>query len=251
MPAGTQWPTGCNLKWRAAAAHVMRVYKEPWFWMEPDCVPLKASWASEIEAGYQRQPRKFMGPFVRQDTKPELPPVSMPAVAVYSNDAVTILGRFCGARQSFDMIREVCNEVLPRSTETKLIQHFWGKAYNESPTFENAGTLARLNPDAVLFHRCKDASLINLLREQAGLPLEEEFKDNGNTTPPPHEPEPVIEDGAEGITPAAVVPAEPPQSPIVRKATGQRRAASGNALVSVFGGQQTLTSGEGRVAVEN
>lgn len=259
IPAGTQWPMGCNMKWRAAAMHVLRAYKEPFFWVEPDCVPLRSTWAQDIAENYRTQPRKFMGPFVRQETQPALPKVSMPAVAVYSNDAITILGRFCGARQSLDMV--AADEIIPRATETSLIQHFWGKAYDQPPTFENEGALLKLQMGAVLFHRCKDGSLINLLRRQAGLP-EEEVPANGHGPVPAQEAAPIVEDGAEVAAPAmmsALVGVGAPEvsddlkaaapAVITRRGPG-RPPKNGPALMSVFGGQKSLGKGEGRIATE-
>lgn len=61
--------------------------------------------------------------------------------------------------------------VVPQATNTPLIQHFWGKK-NLPPTFApeklpdspvNTFTLANLNPDAVVFHRNKDVTLLREL----------------------------------------------------------------------------------------
>jgi hypothetical protein len=54
---------------------------------------------------------------------------------------------------------------LRHTHETKLIEHLWGTD-NVPPTFPLIDDLKRIPKEAALFHRCKDGSLIDRLREQ-------------------------------------------------------------------------------------
>jgi hypothetical protein len=57
-------------------------------------------------------------------------------------------------------------EMLPKAHRTALIQHVFNIS-GSPPTFPNQESLRLLQPGAVLFHRCKDMSLIARLRERA------------------------------------------------------------------------------------
>lgn len=143
-------------------------------WLEPDCVPLKPNWLLEIEAEYEICPMKFMGPLIKSD-QPNMPAVHLTGCSVYPNDAWEIYrDRKPLQTDNVAWDIEAAPAVVPRSLDTKLIQHFWGKQ-DQPPVFvesraanspENHVTLHFLSPSAVLFHRSKDGSLIKLLRSQ-------------------------------------------------------------------------------------
>ncbi len=153
-----------------AAGHIMTCYKPwPWLWMEPDCVPLKSGWLDALADAYENSPKRFVGPIakVKQDG---VPPTVMFATAMYPHNAHEELQKFCDGKKAFDMA--FSDHVVPRAHHTPLIQHIWG-AVGDPPTFkpvkaegdgENVGTLRAISKDAVLFHRNKDGSLMELLR---------------------------------------------------------------------------------------
>ncbi len=155
------------------AAHIDVCHKWDWLWMEPDCVPLTYGWLDMLAEAYSKSPKRFMGAItpVKQEG---LPPTVMFATAIYPNCAHDELKEFCHGKQAFDMA--FSNHVVPRAVNTPLIQHIFGTP-NDPPRFKdmkmpddgpNVGTLDNIRKDAVLFHRNKDGSLIELLRKQRG-----------------------------------------------------------------------------------
>ena len=49
------WPLGPNQMFSDAAAQCYAV-NEPWMFWEPDCVPMKAGWADDLEAEFRKEP---------------------------------------------------------------------------------------------------------------------------------------------------------------------------------------------------
>lgn len=153
-----------------AMRHIDSYYKWNWVWVEPDAVPLCQGWLDKLAIAYDACPKRFMGPVVRT-TQPGVPKEHMPATMVYPNCAHSDLARFCDGTQAFDMA--FAGYVTPRGIETPLIWHRFGQV-DDPPRFKenkeaddgpNVGTLDMIPKEAVLFHRNKDGSLIELLRK--------------------------------------------------------------------------------------
>lgn len=162
------WPRGANSLWQTAAAHV----NEPWFFLEPDAVPLKPDWLDTIANAYKTCGKPFMGCIV-ENKNPSFPPRYLAGNAVYPANARDIINPFLwNDGPAFDIAP--ANDVVPLSAHTNLIQNVWGE-HKLPPTFEavktpsspvNAFTLDQLHHESVLFHRNKDGSLIRLLRRK-------------------------------------------------------------------------------------
>lgn len=171
---GMNYHPAAAVMFERAMFHIDSCLKWPWLWMEPDCVPLKSGWMDALADAYEQCPKRFMGSIAKvQQT--DVPPQVMFATAVYPNCAYSDLKEFCHGRSAFDMA--FSPYVVPRAQDTKLIWHVFGGP-GDAPTFKearlpedgpNVGTLAMMPKEAVLFHRNKDGSLINLLRKQMGL----------------------------------------------------------------------------------
>lgn len=169
------WPTASNWMWYTAAEHISKYLHEPFLWLEPDCVPLKPGWLNKIsgeyQGGYLGQIYKFdnpNGPFAPIDV--------MSGIAVYPPTAFAQIGGIIKARpkQAWDV--SACGPMVKGGTHTDLIHHFFGQ-HGLPPTFVsakvngspvNAKTVAEIPPEAVLFHRNKDGSLMRLLRSKMG-----------------------------------------------------------------------------------
>src|SRR5512147_160368 len=49
VPQGNQnWIGGSNFMWEQTARTIHDCVKLPWFWCEPDCIPLKAGWLDNL-----------------------------------------------------------------------------------------------------------------------------------------------------------------------------------------------------------
>lgn len=157
------WPFGPNLMFATAAEHIRQLRPpQPFFWMEPDATPLKSDWLNAIEREYKRAGKPFMGVVFSK------PWTHMNGVAVYPPD-VGHYNQFMlqADHLPFDTVRPEL--VLPNAHTTDLLQHVWGDVEtNTPPSFTSAQDLAIVSRDAVVFHRCKDGSLIKRLAEKRG-----------------------------------------------------------------------------------
>lgn len=165
------WPDGANQMWITAAKYIEGNYKNPWLWLEPDAVPLNPFWLDILAVEYANQPKQFMG-HIEESTDPALPKRHLAGVAVYPVNAYSIMASSIKAGIAFDI--SGAPAVIQKTSHTPHIQHFWGQ-FDLPPTFvkertaespKNAFTLQHLKSDAVIFHRCKDGTLIPLLREK-------------------------------------------------------------------------------------
>jgi hypothetical protein len=143
----------------------------PWLWLETDAIPLRPQWLDALQAEYAAKGKAVMG-CVYRSTAAEFPDPLMSGVAVFSWDAYQNLKR---GDRNFDL--DFQDYAMVNGANTTLIQHLWG-GKNMPPTFVsvksnpvlvNIFTLADLWPTAVLFHRNKDGTLIELLRARMGL----------------------------------------------------------------------------------
>lgn len=223
-----QWPQGPNLMFRRAAKQIHETAKTPWLWMEPDAIPLKASWLDEIEAEYTRGGRPFMGAAVNHPGTP----VHMTGIAVYPWNAPAIAPLLvtCEAA-AFDMNAKA--ETLPRMHPTTLIQHEWRPA-----PFATMADLERLQLHAAIYHQDKDGGLIRLLRPLA-IPGEA-VADHGTGEPCPYGTCPKSgclagtphgcrgPEGEPGIGPAALASASP--SPVQPVSEGPTPGAGAGGL---------------------
>ena len=170
-----RWPIGPNWMFETALLHWKTAgRKSPFLWLEPDCVPMKAGWLKMLGDTYASVCKRK--PFVGQVVLPGLPklPVEMlSGVAMYPADAWKLMLNPMSQKrltEAFDVSTAL--HVVPQAMHTRLIWNFHGEK-GMPPTFvktieknhpKNALPLSAIPPQTVLFHRCKDGSLINLLR---------------------------------------------------------------------------------------
>lgn len=157
-PKETTWPRPQNVAFQHAASFVYGFTRSPWLWWEQDAVPLRSGWMDEITSEYLASRRLFMGAKYMTPYGPHLN-----GVAVYPYNVPLIEPEMMMCRGApFDLVGG--KKVLSYSHISPLFQHVWSfeGSSNESPapTFPNAEDLLKVDPKAVLFHRCKDDSLI-------------------------------------------------------------------------------------------
>ena len=165
------WPMGANALWLAAAKHCQNA-GESFLWMEPDAIPLKRGWLVSIDK-MQKGSRYFGQLYMSQTEAGQV----MSGIAVYPADAFTVIGPYIHAKPNLAWDVSSAEMVIPSATNTKLISHFYGEK-DLAPTFvtaktqdspRNAFTLEQLPTEAVIFHRNKDGTLINLLRRKLNI----------------------------------------------------------------------------------
>jgi len=169
-PAVNGWPQGSNSLLRMALSGLGGRIKGPWLWLEPDAIPLKRGWMDAIRKEYAACGKRYMGNVYVCDN-PRLPNRLMSGIGVYPADAKEELEHFTTTQYAWDV--EAARFLVENCAHTKLIHHFWG-IMGMPPTFAaartpesppNTFTLESIHKDAVIFHRNKDGTLLNLLKE--------------------------------------------------------------------------------------
>lgn len=171
------WVAGGNSLWIAAATfcHVNKI--QPWLLVEPDSVPLRASWLDEFQKAYKGGILACIYP--HQKTGRQM----VSGIACYPSTMIEKLGG--GKVQlatNFDVALSENYVTSGMAVHTPLIQHVWGED-GLPPTFSdkrtpqsprNTLTLEDIKPEAAVFHRCKNMSLLNLLRVKHGFARHEQ-----------------------------------------------------------------------------
>jgi len=174
-------PTPEKMVWKpnemflAGARQVKAHYRLPFLWLEPDCVPLTPTWLDDLAEEYSECPTQYMGAIIHQEGQEGLPSDHLTGCSIYPNNAIDLIGKIDSIKngsQAWDI--GCAAQVVPRAMNTKSIHHYWGLK-DMPPVFvearkaddpKNFVTLSFIQPEAVLFHRCKDGSLMTVLRKK-------------------------------------------------------------------------------------
>lgn len=167
-PFETTWPMAPNHAWQQAAWNIHRNHpREFWFWWEADATPLRAGWLKDIEAAHLAGKNPFSGHIVQGMGHFNGVAVYPPNICDYAPNAM-----FCRAAAWDVVLRDDTAGKVTALND--LILHCWnldkdGKPTNgagREPTFRTeAEMLDLIDFHAGLFHRCKDGSLMDRIRE--------------------------------------------------------------------------------------
>lgn len=168
------YPTAPNKSWPQApnwafqhTARYMQKGSRPWFWMEPDCVPLCPDWLDVLNKEYWRCKKAIMGVIVEGMGHCN-------GTAIYPHNFPQL------SRDSMECTDVAWDGLMKKDTiwtthnVPHLMCHVWGitkgraKPFGGSPAhFRTWSDVERwVNLSAVVFHRAKDSSLIDRLRER-------------------------------------------------------------------------------------
>lgn len=193
-PVADNYHAPAAVMFEKGMGHIDSCYKWNWLWLEPDAVPLKSGWLDTLAEAYDRCPKRFMGSVTKTDGN-GVPPTVFFGTGVYPNCAYSDLKKFCDGKQPFDIA--FSDYVVSRAQNSNLFFHRFGSP-KDPPTFRdvklptdgpNVGTIDIISKEAVLFHRNKDGTLIDLLtkqRQQVALQLLESLKDSPSIEGPEH-----------------------------------------------------------------
>lgn len=151
------WPVSCNRAFEQAAWHSYQVTKQSFLWMEPDAIPLKASWLDDIESEYKQCGKPFMGDFVKIAGVLPNGIDHMSGIAVYHWDMPRIMPSvFNNDHAAWDIVSG--REVTPQMHRTNLIHHDWvpSKQWRREVVTNEC-----VNPLAVIYHPDKLGVLFN------------------------------------------------------------------------------------------
>lgn len=184
----TIYPFIANCMWKRCAytiADINEASKEsqPWFWLEPDAVPLVPEWLDVIEAEYKRAGKPFLFDKVVTPTSTHNSGTGVYPARV--RDYTMKLWNL--ANDPWDVFFK--DDFTPHTMHTSLIHDkfyaVWDDPKSGEPTFPDAASLAQIESGAVIFHRNKDGSLIARLRESRGNKV---FRDANATMANPVDP---------------------------------------------------------------
>ena len=161
------WVSGPKSLFLLSARHAAK-NGQAFLVMETDSIPLRAGWLDEIACEYAACGKPFMG-HIYECNQPNLPSRLMSGIGVYSPEILNAEAMIQAGR-NWDVA--MTEYVVPRAHDTKLVRHLWGEP-NRAPTFARKGVagteifgLDQIPPEAVIWHRNKDGSLIRLLERK-------------------------------------------------------------------------------------
>lgn len=152
---------GPNSLFKQAAWHFQTKGVPGWLWLEPDAIPCCKDWLTEIDREYVNSRKAFMGAFVRGvDANGQPVPDHMSGVGVYHKDTTGLPKKMWCTHVPFDLVEP--KEVNPFAHWTKRIIH----SFRAPPFMSMADLDERAPKGTVLYHSCKDGSIIPFLRER-------------------------------------------------------------------------------------
>lgn len=161
-----KWAASPNEVFSTAARHIAANQKTPWFFCEPDSVPLVRGWRDAIWAEYlaaRKAGKYFLGDLITADNSGVKVETHMSGNAVYPANLYDHCGNvFLAGDLAFDVAGAA--QIVPQMQTSELIRHSWN-----APAFANwedvQARIFAVKPKACLFHADKRISLIPLLRE--------------------------------------------------------------------------------------
>lgn len=163
------WIAGSVSLWRTAAEYCAG---RPFWFNEPDCIPLKVGWLDDLESAYNGCGKPFMGALVQHQI-PNWPNPYLEGCAVYPANAWQIMQPVF--KPDVSWTRACASVSVPLAADTGKVHHLWGEKDN-APIFAETNVphtcvfcLKQIKPEAVVFHRNKDGSLVRLLRDKLNI----------------------------------------------------------------------------------
>ncbi len=148
-----------NNTFKQVGRFVHDCYRDPWLWLEPDCVPMKPTWINDLEKAYHDQPRRYMGRHMRGKEK-----IFLSRIAIYPANAITDLEPFCTNGGPFERM----GDILPRSTMSKLF-HI-DKAYNPETVVPDEVVLLNQDKTGLMIEKLIEAAPVKPLARPRGRP---------------------------------------------------------------------------------
>lgn len=179
-PLKKTWPAAPNWAWQNVARYIAALKNDSWLWIEADAIPIRKGWLADIAADYAKCGKLFSGHVV--DGMGHLSGVAVypPNVAEYSVNAMMTEESAWDVVLGSDLALRDGGVSAHCHPSHALFQHCWcinpadGKAWNgsgELATFKNTRDVVRLvDLTMALFHRNKDGTLIDMLRQHYAHP---------------------------------------------------------------------------------
>src|ERR1043166_693720 len=148
--------TPANAMFRQCAWHVFYKQQVPFLWLEPDATPTRASWLDEIEQDHLIGGKPFTGARGASVKVEMMNGVGVWPAKVCEYAPLALMAGEC----PFDL--NAAKEMMKAGVNfSPLFQHVY-LIDGQPPTFPK--NQAILKPETALFHRCKNSSLVEVLR---------------------------------------------------------------------------------------
>lgn len=153
---------GPNSLWKQTAWHFWHKHLGPWFWLEPDAFPCSKTWHQELLHEYKVGRKPYMGMLVRgTDRQGRVVPDHMSGVAIYHEATPSVMsGAMMAVHKPFDLAKP--EEINSRVNFTKRIFH----TFRPPPFTSREDFDSRVSRDTLIYHACKDGSILPFLRER-------------------------------------------------------------------------------------
>lgn len=179
------WPDGPNQCFQVAC-ETMLPKKEPWLWLEADCVVTTPKWLDIIQKEYQWHGRPVLG--VKNDSfapNGKVDGQHVTGVAVYPHDLLKLCPSLKTMTKATKAYREggtlppafdcyIAPWAVKNCAETSVIRHYW-KSRNFRESLNGTvycdfqvpyGVSNIVDMDAVLIHGAKDFSLLDIVQKR-------------------------------------------------------------------------------------
>jgi len=192
------WPLGPNQMFADASSYCYR-YEDPWYFWEPDCVPMVEGWVDKLEEEFKKQPNKIMGCLVEGGVAPSGKTVYKLIVgsAIYPPKFLNYCGlaanlyNYNMAYRQAGTIPEPwdvrCRWVfMNHGRNTDLIKAYWKSCnyqkrgedivfFAESPEAQDIQNVTcpdrKVDHKAIVIHGCKDGSLHRMVYDKNPAPV--------------------------------------------------------------------------------
>lgn len=156
-PPIRKWPNASNWVFQHTVWH-MTQFKQPWLWIESDCVPLKPGWYQTVKECHEKGGKPFTGHW-NERTK------VWNGVSVYPHNTQEYGQRLMLVQNNpWDV--SASKDIYPHlNVANHVFQHIWhDEQTGQAWTFPDMATVKKvIRNGCVLYHRCKDGSLIDRL----------------------------------------------------------------------------------------
>lgn len=161
----THWPIVQNHQFQETATFLYNKRNgKPWFWWEPDCTPLKEGWLDALEREYNEGGKPFMGHIVSGDPFQNGKTIEwMTGCGIYPWNVIELSSSIMSCiNVPWDVAGG--SQILGKTHRANhLIQHVWERNGAPFSFRDRRDADSVLSKTAVVFHRCKDGSLIDAL----------------------------------------------------------------------------------------
>lgn len=166
------WPHPQNNAFLQTAWHVFAKHQGPWLWLETDSIPMCKGWLDALWNEYQKGGKPFGGHWNHATNVFNGVAIYPQNISKYSQ--AIMMAALTEATDANGKVHQVPWDVYGSGQVKKhlhvmngLMQHIWhDDSTGEAWTFPDRATVERVaRPGVVLFHRCKNESLVARLRE--------------------------------------------------------------------------------------